>query len=92
MLCLCVLLVGVTFATSDELCRDVIATAMRMEVSEAQKALEAARAQNLECVARVGDWADHIAAAAPKRGRRDSVGDEGAQIAEPKSKVARKKT
>ena len=31
-------------------------------------------------------------AAAPKRGRRNSAGDEGAQIAKPKSKVARKKT
>ena len=28
-------------------------------------------------------------AAAPKRGRRNSAGDEGAQIAKPKSKVAR---
>ena len=30
-----------------------------------------------------------LPAAAPKRGRRNSAGDEGAQIAKPKSKVAR---
>ena len=33
-----------------------------------------------------------LPAAAPKRGRMDSAGDQGTQIAKPKSKLARKKT
>ena len=33
-----------------------------------------------------------LPAAAPKRGRRDSAGDDEAQIAKPKRKVARKKS